>query len=242
MKLASPIQTLPPCLVAAAIALVLGAAPGHAGDHDKSAATTSNATRSIASCPISSCSGTASSTAITTMSQGACPMSACPAGKCVSRKSAATATLGVGAQRHVTRVTNVPTARPAAATARRASVRKPAARRAAGATASLSTPGTAGLVVVIDPATGRVVSATPEQLRDLAASSKSTGSASLAAQPADAEIVRLADGTLIAKVPERYMMNAIARRGPDGKITFDCENHSGSAVPTQTAPSTWEVK
>ena len=98
--------------------------------------------------------------------------------------------------------------------------------------------------------TGGVGQATPDQLRDLAAGMKA-GSLALAARPADPEVVRWADGTLVSPVPDRLAMFAIGRRDARGKITFDCTQEPGLAAPalagTTPAPveqtsAPWEVK
>lgn len=113
---------------------------------------------------------------------------------------------------------------------------------AAGATAVVATRGAAGLVVVIDPETGGVGQATKEQLAAFAATSKAAGGVSTAAIPAEPELVRSPDGMLMSRVPERYMMNAIAHRDASGKITFSCGNDAAAASPAPVAPPTWEVK
>jgi len=253
MRLMSPSRPQPSRLVAAALTLLTGlalAAPGHACDKDKSAsASTASTVSTASSAGVSSCpamarcpmSGATGATAVTAdlkaahSSSGCCGMSkstaACP-------HDAATAT------------------RRSSATARTASMKGKAALKAkakvkakaepaAGATAAAVTPGTAGMVAVIDPVTGGVVAATKEQLAAFAASSKSAGGVTtMAARPVDPEIVQLPDGTLMARLPERLTMNAVAHRDANGKVTFTCGNDPAltAPAPATEAPSTWEVK
>jgi hypothetical protein len=200
----------------------------------------------------SGCCGSPKSTAAVAsarMAKSNCPMTAaCPPGMCNGAGAATTAS-----SVHRTRPHDAATAtRRSAATARTASIKsKPAhkakakAKPAAGATAAAVTPGTAGMVAVIDPVTGGVVAATKEQLAAFAASPKSNGGVTtMAARPADPEIVQLPDGTLMARLPERLMMNAVAHRDANGKITFTCGTDPAATAPVQesAAPSTWEVK
>ena len=62
-------------------------------------------------------------------------------------------------------------------------------------------------------------------------------------------LIRLADGTLMSRVPDSYLMSAVAVRGADGKFTIECDRNGAAAAqaaqPTQAAqpaPAVWEVK
>lgn len=230
MRLVPPARLLPPRLVAAAIVFAAGAvvvASGQACDKHASAR---------AACPMTA----------------SCPASACTASMCSPAKSA---TAAVTAANHACshRTTAVSARRRAAAPVRRPATAARATKSTRRATAAATTtaapraattaaPHGAGLVAVIDPMTGGVAQATPDQLRDLAAGMK-TGSFSLAARPADPEVVRWADGTLVSRVPDRFTMFAMGHRDARGKITFDCSQEPGAPVPpVESTPQTWEVK
>jgi len=109
--------------------------------------------------------------------------------------------------------------------------------------AAATTAPRAGLVAVIDPVTGGIARATPDQLRDLATGMK-TGPFTLAARPADPEVVRWADGTLVSTVPDRLTMFAMGHRDARGKISFDCSHDPGppAPAPVESTPQTWEEK
>ena len=224
MSLAYSMRSLPLRSTAIAIAIVLGAAaaaPGHACEKNKSA----NATASNSGCSVSKCAGAMGTS-------GCAASSACPPSMCSGAK---TSSASVEVKK---------TAAPVrAVTASKRAARKPV-KRANGATAAAPTASrTAGLVAIIDPVTGGLAKATPEQLAELSATSKAAGNVSgLAARPSDPEVTRLADGTLTVRLPERLMMNAVAHKDAKGKITIDCDRNDGTASAPAPAPSTWEVK
>src|SRR5206468_11841741 len=182
---------------------------------------------------------------------GACLVSAHGAASTCCQSANATASFGStkGSCPHSAKLTaKCPHAAPTrtSVASRKPAVRtKPAAKRVAGSTAALTTPGTAGLIAVIDPVTGRVVAPTAEQLSELAAASKAAGVGTSSARPEDIHFERLANGTLVAQVPERLYSNAVARRDKNGKFVVDCKNQSAvpsTSAPAQPAPATWEEK
>jgi hypothetical protein len=97
-------------------------------------------------------------------------------------------------------------------------------------------PGRAGLIAVVDPLVGGIRMATPEEIGALTAGAG--GAMSLTYQEPDPVVIRLADGTLKARVPDRLMMNVTARRDAQGHIKFSCDQ--GAHAPA--LPSTWEEK
>ena len=210
----------PRSIVAAALlAGVAIAATGQAYDED------SKANASKASASSSCCSGAQDASAV--QAPAACPVtSACPPGMCSTSKT--TQTAAVTPRKRV----------------RRAKVAvKPAAR----ASAVNQTPGTAGLQAIIDPQTGRIVQATAEQLGELSSASKASKGVSIQSQPRDPEMVELEGGGQMMRLPERLMMNAVARIDAQGKLTYGCRQRSGATAPQpaetgKTPQSTWEVK
>lgn len=275
MRLATTPRLLTSRLVAAAIMLaaVSIAAPGYACDNDTKATTASSSgcgakqgtTATAAS--INKKSGHAEeaggccsmkSSASAAKAAASCPMTgtvACPPGMCSSSKSASASTASMkgacssdymtsGARKPASKVT-----RTAVAPRKRALKAKPAAKPANGSTAVNVTPGTAGLVAVIDPETGGIVQATQEQLAQIsAAASKLPGGVSIQGRVPDAEVVALPGGGEMMRVPDRLMLNATATRDADGKIRYGCQQGSGAVAPIHAeapvaAPqSTWEVK
>jgi len=253
MRLALCLRKLPLCLAAAAMTLVLVAtlsSPGGACDKNKSSATAAanvkaSACPMSAACPASACSAMHSANASTASMSGACPhganaSTASMSGACPHGANAATASKS-GACPHGASVrTASATTRTAAA--HKASGKKARAKKSEGATAEGIPAHQAGLVAVLDPLTGGVVQATPEQLREFSATVK-TGVSTSAALPDEPHVVRLADGTLMCDLPERLMMNAVAHRHANGKITFDClrlpATGAAAATPSQPTSSTW---
>lgn len=232
MRLALCLPKLPQCLAATVTMLALVATiapPGTACEKDKSTASASVARSSVA-CPVSA----------------ACPPSACGASKAATASTASTGGAGVrecvssGCPKGVS-------TRSASTTRKSAATRKPLTRKAAkkssGTTAAAMPTGTSGLVAVIDPETGRLVQPTPEQIAAFSSTAKS-GATITAARPADPEVVTLPDGTRMCRLPERLMMNAVAHRDANGRITFDCEHlpAAADAAGTPTAPVSREEK
>ena len=126
--------------------------------------------------------------------------------------------------------------------------RPSAAPRAVGAAMSAS-PHAAGVMVVVDPVTGGVVQATPDQLRELAAGSKTLGVGTSVARRPDPVIERWPDGTLVCTAPDWLTMFAVARRDAGGKLRFDCRHEPEAPAPTaavplpsESAPAPWEAK
>jgi hypothetical protein len=102
---------------------------------------------------------------------------------------------------------------------------------------------TAGAVAIIDPVTGQLAPATPAEIGALSQAARTGGVTPLAARP-DVQVVRLADGTLVATVPPELMMHAYAKVGADGKVTFTCgdERVAAPAAPAAPAAAPWEAK
>lgn len=273
MRLATTPCLLTSRLAAAAIMLaaVSFAAPGHACDNDSKASTASSsscgAKHGTSATTASMKKGAHAeeagdccamkSSASAAKAAANCPMggtAACPPEMCASKSASASTAhmkgacsgdaMTSGARKPATKVT-----RTAAATRKRALKAKPAAKPANGSTAVNVTPGSAGLVAVIDPETGGIVQATAEQLAQISASaSKLPGGVSTQGRVPDAEIIALPGGGKMMRVPERLMLNATATRSANGKISYGCQQGNGpvAPVPAETpaaAPqSTWEVK
>ena len=274
MRLATTSRLLTSRLAAAAIMLaaVSIAAPGYASDNDSKASSASSsscgATHGTTATAASMKHGAQSqeaggccsmkSSASASKAAASCPMSgtaACPPGMCSASTSVAASTANMngacwgdamtsGAHKPSTKTT-----RTASATRKRALKSKTAAKSANGSTAVNVTPGTAGLVAVIDPETGGIVQATAEQLAQISASaSKLPGGVSTQGRVPDAEIIALPGGGEMMRVPDRLMMNATATRSANGKITYGCQQGNGPIAPVPAeAPvavpqSTWEVK
>ena len=247
MRLATSPRLFTSRLVAAAIMLaaVSIAAPGRACDNDSKASAASSsscgAKHGTAATTVSmkgghaeeagGCCSMKKGSASAPKAAASCPMTgsaACPPGMCSSSSK-------------VTRT--------AAAPRKRVLKAKPATKAANGSTAVNVTPGTAGLVAVIDPETGGVVQATAEQLAQISASaSKLPGGMSTQGRVPDAEIIALPGGGEMMRVPDRLMMNATATRDANGKISYGCQQGNGPIAPVPAeapvaAPqSTWEVK
>jgi len=102
----------------------------------------------------------------------------------------------------------------------------------------------AGAVAVIDPESGMLVPATPEQIGALSRAVQAGAASPLSSRPDAVEVVRLADGTLMATVPASLMMHAFAHRDANGKVTFTCADEHAAAPATAAvpaaAPAKWE--
>jgi hypothetical protein len=241
MRLVHPLRSLSMGLGAAGLVLTVCAAvtaPAWACEKEKAA--------SVATASLSK-----GSPSVQDPASGACLVSAHGSPSTCREGANATASFGStkGSCAHSAKMTGkCPHAAPTRTTvaSRKPAVRtKPAVKRVAGTTAALTTPGTAGLIAVIDPVTGRVVAPTAEQLRELTAASKTPGVGTSSARPDDIHFERLPNGTLVAQVPERLYSNAVARRDKNGKFVVDCKNPNAApstSAPAEPAPATWEEK
>ena len=82
--------------------------------------------------------------------------------------------------------------------------------------AQILAPGEAGIRVFIDPATGRVRRATPEERQRLAMKTARDRSARTY------EVRTRPDGTRIVKLDETFMMSVVGRTNPDGTVSYQC--------------------
>ena len=86
----------------------------------------------------------------------------------------------------------------------------------------------AGIRAFIDPVTGKLRPATPEERRKLA----STVSRDRSGRAY--EILIRPDGTRIVQLDETFMMNVVARKNPDGTISYHCRSersHGAAGAP-----------
>lgn len=103
-------------------------------------------------------------------------------------------------------------------------------------TSAFEAPGRAGMVVGIDPETGRLGMPTPEQraeLEQMSASERTLLSRSAAGLVEE----RRADGTVHVNLEGRFQEYATVQIGPDGRKTFQCvDDSSGYGRATKSKP------
>jgi hypothetical protein len=97
-------------------------------------------------------------------------------------------------------------------------------------------PATAGMVIGIDPETGRLGMPTPEQLRNLEAQQQ----IQIEHSP-DLVEIHNPDGSVTVDLQGRFQEYATVRTGPDGKLIFECVDGAKNAErvlhsPTGDAP------
>ena len=115
-----------------------------------------------------------------------------------------------------------------------------AARRTAASTVTASgtvgvgAPASAGMVVGIDPLTGRIGMPTPEQLAELAALSPPA----LRTSGEGLVEVHHPDGSVSIDLEGRFQEYAVARIAPDGKPVFQCVNDRQALRRALLAPVT----
>ena len=97
---------------------------------------------------------------------------------------------------------------------------KPVAAKSSRATSAR--PGTAGMKAAIDPATGKLVRPTAEQVQALDAQSAVVRAAADDDPSRGIPVLRQADGSEIAHLDERFHDYEVARIGPDGKLVKEC--------------------
>ncbi len=85
-----------------------------------------------------------------------------------------------------------------------------------------TTRGTFGMKAAIDPATGRLVRPTAEQVQALDAQSGIHQAAPDDDPARGITTERLANGATLARLDERFQEYEVARIGPDGKLVRDC--------------------
>jgi hypothetical protein len=95
--------------------------------------------------------------------------------------------------------------------------------------ASTRAPLRAGLRVFVDPVTGKIRPATPEERRKVATATPRDRSSRTY------EMTILRDGTRIVKLDDAFLMNIVATVQPDGRVTYHCGPGTPTAVP---APET----
>jgi hypothetical protein len=107
-------------------------------------------------------------------------------------------------------------------------------------TSTTQAPGTAGMVVALDPETGTVGMPTAEQMKAFDDQMK----ASLNQSDVGLEFVNRPDGSTIVDLQGRYQSMSIAKIGPDGRPQTTCvDTHEAArAALDGTAPVGLEVK
>jgi hypothetical protein len=83
----------------------------------------------------------------------------------------------------------------------------------------------AGLRVFVDPVTGKIRPATPEERRKVAAATPRDRSSRIY------EMTILRDGTRIVPLDDAFQMNIVATVQPDGRITYHCGPGTATATP-----------
>ena len=94
-------------------------------------------------------------------------------------------------------------------------------------------PGTAGMVVGIDPETGELGMPTPEQLQKISDSRQNLVDHS----PAGLVEVHHADGSVSIDLQGRFQEYETVRVGPDGKLTYRCVDGEENAERAVAAPA-----
>jgi len=112
-----------------------------------------------------------------------------------------------------------PASEPAGSALDRAAIRPTVAT----ATATVA-PGTAtaGMVVAIDPETGQLGMPTPEQMAELLDAQAAAEIEGLNHSSDGLVQIQHPDGHVTLRTGGRFMEFAIARIGPDGRVTYDC--------------------
>ncbi len=112
----------------------------------------------------------------------------------------------------------------------------PAARTIAADPAPGVVPGSAGMIIAIDPETGSVGMPTDAQLEEF-----KLHEGAAASRTADGLVpVIHANGTVSVELDESFQEYAIVRRSVDGKVTFGCIDHPADLEYAQTAPTALE--
>jgi hypothetical protein len=94
-------------------------------------------------------------------------------------------------------------------------------------------PGSAGMVIAIDPETGDVGMPTPEQLADL----KLNENEAVMHEDAGLLQVQHADGHWSMDLQGRYQEYAVIRKAADGTTTIGCVDHPANADHVHPAPA-----
>ena len=94
-------------------------------------------------------------------------------------------------------------------------------------------PGSAGMVIAIDPETGEVGMPTPEQLADL----KLNENEAVMKDDAGLVQVRHADGHWSMDLQGRFQEYAVIRKAADGTTTIGCVDHPANADHVHPAPA-----
>ena len=84
----------------------------------------------------------------------------------------------------------------------------------------------AGLRVFVDPVTGKIRPATPEERRKVTAVLSRDRSSRIY------EMRILRDGTRIVELDDAFLMNIVATVQPDGRVTYHCGPGTAPANPT----------
>jgi hypothetical protein len=112
----------------------------------------------------------------------------------------------------------------------------PAARRAAPVPSSGIVPGSAGMVIAIDPETGQVGMPSSEQLAEL----KLTETEAISHEDDGLTQVRHADGSFTVHLQGRYQEYAVIRKAADGTTVTGCVDHPAKADHLHPAPAALE--
>ena len=109
----------------------------------------------------------------------------------------------------------------------------PADARRASPAMTAGRPGSAGMLIGIDPETGELGMPTPEQLKELSDLQQ------YQVDHSDAGLVEVhhADGSVSIDLQGRFQEYATVRIGPDGKMTFQCVDGAESAERSLQSPA-----
>jgi len=108
-------------------------------------------------------------------------------------------------------------------------------------TSTTQAPGSAGMIVALDPETGTFGMPTPEQARELEEQMK----ASLSHSDEGLEFIDHPDGSTSVDLQGRFQNMSIAHIGPDGRVHTTCvDDHDAArkALDPATAPAGPEVR
>ena len=117
-----------------------------------------------------------------------------------------------------------------------------ATHRTRAAAKTARAPGSAGMVVAIDPETGKLRMPTPEEMQALYA----TPGDDLNDSGEGLVVEHHANGSVSIKTEGRFLSYSVARMGPDGKLIYGCGTTQAGAMSEtfapRTAPGAAEVK
>jgi hypothetical protein len=81
----------------------------------------------------------------------------------------------------------------------------------------------AGIRAFIDPVTGKLRPATPEEKRKIAAAGRDRSARTY-------ELVVLPDGTRVVELDDAFLMSVVATKQPDGRLSYRCRTQRAPAA------------